>query len=120
MKEHEITNWLIFGVAVAWFCKIGFHFLYLKAVDASIKELNFISFHLKIENLFTSVLLVSPFFFSRTGTEEQKTKRTKWKARISTCLLWAMFGVTAFYLYHHPPKKETETVKYDMTNGGVR
>lgn len=98
MTELETTNWLIFGVVVAWFCKIGFHFAYLKAADNSLKELNFISFYLKIDNFFTSVLLISPFFFARKGTEEQDIKRQK--AKISTYALWTMFAMTGFYLYH--------------------
>jgi len=120
MTEQEITNWLIFGVAIAWFCKIGFHFVYLKAVDNSIKELNFISFYLKIENFFTSFLIILPFFLSKKGTEELEINKTKLKAKISTYALWTMFALTGFYLYHHPPKKEATTIEYDLTKDTVR
>jgi|GEM_PF-4925746 len=119
MTEQEVINWLGFGIAVIWFCKIAFHFVYLKAVDKSIKELNFISFYLNLENFFTSLLIISPFFFSRTGTEGQKIGRTKWKVKISTYALWTMFVLTGFYLYHHPPKKETTSIEYDMTKDKV-
>lgn len=111
MTEQEIINWLGFGIAVAWFCKIGFHFVYLKAVDKSIKELSFISFYLKIENFLTSVLLVSPFFFPRTGNEGQEVKKTKRKAKIATYVLWTMFALTGFYLYNNPPRKDTTGIE---------
>ncbi len=120
MTEQEITNGLITGVAVAWSCKIGFHFVYLKAVDSSIKEQNFISFYLNIANFFTSVLLVSPIFVSRTGTEGREIRRRKWKAKISSYALWTMFALTVFYLSHHPPKKETTTIEYDLSKDKVR
>jgi hypothetical protein len=120
MTEQEITNWLIFGVAVAWFCKIGFHFAYLKTVDKSIKELNFVSFYLNISNFFKSFLLISPFFFSKAVTEGQEIKRTKWKVKMSTYALWTMFALTGFYLYHHPPKKEKSTIEYVLTKEKVR
>lgn len=117
MARQEIINWLGFGIAVAWFCKIGFHFVYLKTIDKGIKELNLISFYLNIENFFTSILLVSPFFFSRKGNEEQDVKRIKKKAKISTYVLWAMFALTGFYLYSHPLEKETTKIEYHMTKG---
>ncbi len=120
MTEEEITNWLIFGVAVAWFCKIGFHFAYLKKVDKSIKELNFVSFYLNITNFFKSVLLISPFFFSKTMTADQEINRRKWKVKISAYALWTMFALTGFYLYHHPPKKEKTVIEYDLTKEKVR
>jgi hypothetical protein len=115
MIEQETTNWLIFGVAVAWFCKIGFHFAYLKVVDKSIKELNFVSFYLNIGNFLKSFLLVSPFFLSKTIAEGQEINRIKWKVKISTYALWTMFALTGFYLYNQPPNKEKTTIEYNIT-----
>jgi hypothetical protein len=108
-----IINLLCFGIAVAWFCKIGFHFAYLKEINKNIKEANFVSFFLKIENLFTTILIISPIFISRNSVEERKS--TKRRAKLSTYMLWAMFAITGFYLYHHPPKKEKMTIEYDLT-----
>ena len=91
MTEQEIINWLGFGLAVAWFCKIGFHFVYLKVADKSIKELNFISFYLNIRNFSTSFLITSPLFFSKTESDDQEIEMTRRKASISTYVLWTMF-----------------------------
>ena len=120
MTEQEIINLLGFGIAVVWLCKIGFHFIYLKSVDKSIIESNFVSFYLKIDNFLTSFLLVSPFFFARPGSEEHEIKLKKWRVRISVYALWTMFMLTGIYLYHHPPKKESTTIEYDMTKPEVR
>jgi hypothetical protein len=121
MTEQEITNWLCFGIAVAWFCKIGFHFAYLKSADMRmIKESSFVSFYLKIENIFASFLLVSPLFFAKSGNEEGVNEPKKWRARISVYVLWTMFIMTGSYLYQHPPKKGTTTIEYDVTKSEVR
>lgn len=113
MTEPEFINLLGFGIAVTWFCKIGFHFVYLKAADKSIKELNFISSYLKIEKFFASFLLISSFFFSSSVTEVQALKITKRNAKVSTYVLWIMFAVTGFYLYNHTSKKEPTRIEYD-------
>lgn len=97
MTEKEINNWLIFGLAVAWFCKIGFHFVYLKSADKSIKELNFLSFYLNFLNFPTSLMIISPIFFSRTGDEGKETKDKKRRVRISTYILWTMFVLNISY-----------------------
>jgi hypothetical protein len=115
-----MINWLNFGIAVAWFCKIGFHFAYIKKTNKNIKEANFISFFLKIENLATSILIISPLFFSRNSVEEHKIKSTKRSAKLSTYMLWAMFAITGFYLYHHPPKKEKMTIGHDLTRDNTK
>ena len=39
MTEQDIIDWLLLCTVVVWFFKIGFHFVYLKSVDKSIKEL---------------------------------------------------------------------------------
>jgi hypothetical protein len=115
MTGQQIINWLGFGIAVAWACKIGFHFVYLKSGEKPIKESNFISFYLNLENFLTSVLLVLPFFFGRSGTEDREIKTKKRKAKISVYVLWTMFILTGFYLYRHPLTKEATTIEYDMT-----
>ena len=102
MTEQEIINCLGFGLAVAWFCKIGFHFVYLKSADKRIKELNFASFYLNIKNFPTSIVIICPIFFSRTGDEGPEIKETKRRARISTYVLWTMFAVYILYLLNHP------------------
>ncbi len=98
MKEQAITNWLIFGVAVAWACKIGFHFLYLKASDNSVREPNFVSFYLKIENLLLNIRIILPIFLSGKVADNEKIRRMKWRAKVSTYVLWAMFGLAAIVL----------------------
>jgi hypothetical protein len=72
-----MINWLNFGIAVAWFCKIGFHFAYLKEINKNIKAANFISFFLKIENLATSILITHHSSFRETLLKNVKIKAQK-------------------------------------------
>lgn len=102
MTEQEMFNWLSFGLVVAWFCKIGFHFVYLKSADERIREMNFVSFYLNIKNFPTSVMIIAPMFISRTRDEGQEIKKIKRRARISTYVLWTMFAVNITYLLNHP------------------
>ena|SRR5690349_10370309 len=102
MTEQDAINWLGFGLSVAWFCKIGFHFVYLKAADKRIKELNFVMFYLNIKNFPTSFMILFPIFFSRTRDEEQEIKEKKKRARISSYFLLTMFALFFLYVVNHP------------------
>src|SRR5260221_13724220 len=102
MTEEDILNLLILGIVAVWACKIAFHFAYLKAVDSSIKELNFFSFYRKLYNFPTGLLVIFPIFISRTDNGGEEIRRKKNKARLSTCILLTMWILTIFYLYNHP------------------
>lgn len=81
---------------------MGYHFVYLKSADKTIKELNFVSFYLNIKNFPTNIKIVFPVFFSRTGEEGPEIKKTKRRARISSYVLLTMFAVNLLYLLNHP------------------
>ena len=119
MTEEQIIDWLGFGILIAWVCKIGFHFVYLKAVDSRIKEMNFVLFYLNFRNILTSFVIVSPLFFARAGSAAEEIKIIR-RAKISTLVLWTMFVLMGFYQYNHPPKKEPTRIEYDFTKGSVK
>jgi hypothetical protein len=112
MTEQEIINLIGFGICVAWFCKIAFHFVYLKAVDKNIKELNFISFYLNFNNFFTSIMIIAPFFVSRDRNDGHEIQEMRTRAKLSSWTLWAVFVLMRFYIYNHPPKTEPARIEY--------
>jgi len=83
---------------------MGFHFENLRSTG-TIKESNFISFFLNPENLFRTILIISPFFFLAKDSEGDNEKRKNNGLTLSAYALWFMFAVTFYYLYKYPPTK---------------
>jgi hypothetical protein len=111
MKSESITNILILLVAVFWFVKIHFHYVYLKSIKAIDAPGNFISFYLRFENFFWSGYIISPFFADKLkpGSESGNIR-----ARVATLLLWLSMIVAIYWMYRHPVSNEPREEYYDF------
>jgi len=98
MNEQEIFNLLLTLVAVAWFAKILSHFQYLKATHERLKNSNFISFFIEIENLFKVIAVIMPVFFSGTQSKNTEVAKVKHEVWIFTWLWWLAVMVSCWYL----------------------
>ena len=98
---EEIVNLLVLALLTIWIFKIAFHFNYLRSIG-TVKESNFVSFFLNPENLFRTILIVSPLFLLKKDEEKENEESTEERLTLSAYALWIMFAVAFYYLYNHP------------------